>query len=318
MKYFCPVCQKEFNSYSGMWRHKQKKHVNKNILNIKDKKIKKIKIYICDSCGFEFTKKFNLLRHTNICNEKDTKNNSNSVVSNKLTDNNQSNVNKNINDSDDNEMLFNKNILIELIKNLKKFNNNQNNQNNQNIKIKIKINNEINNGNIDNSINKSIDNRQQFNFNIVALGNEKLSDVLTDKEQINILKKNYNCLEHIIKYVHFNEKYPQFHNMLINDLKSNKAFIYDDIKHDFTVIKKTDLLHNLIENRVTDIEDFYSRHSDNLQPITKNIIKKFVDNIMIEAENPKSKYLKDKQDSIEILMYNERQIVSETKKKLGK
>lgn len=32
MKYFCSVCQKDFSSYSGMWRHKHKQHYNKNIM----------------------------------------------------------------------------------------------------------------------------------------------------------------------------------------------------------------------------------------------------------------------------------------------
>jgi len=139
---------------------------------------------------------------------------------------------------------------------------------------------------------------------------------LTEKEQIKILNKRYGCLEHIIRHVHFNDKYPQFQNMLINDLKSNKALIFDANKNDFIVIKKDDLLDNLIESRINDIEDFYANHSNTLKSTTKNIIEKYVTKLTVEYDKPKSIYLKQKKDDIQMLMYNEKETIKTMRKTL--
>ena len=99
----------------------------------------------------------------------------------------------------------------------------------------------------------------------INFGNEDLMNEFTDKEQIKILNKRYNCLEYLIEYTHFNDKFPQFQNMYIDDLKSNKAHIYDKHKQDFKVVNKNEMLDDLIENRLNDINDFYQKNSTNLK-----------------------------------------------------
>ena len=46
------------------------------------------------------------------------------------------------------------------------------------------------------------------NINIVSLGNENLSEVLTTQEKLGILKQKEQALDEIIKYTHFNKKFP--------------------------------------------------------------------------------------------------------------
>ena len=69
------------------------------------------------------------------------------------------------------------------------------------------INNNINNGNINNGIvnNNNI-------INIIPLGNEKLNDILSDNEKISILNKKHNCINELIHKIHISsdEKYKKF------------------------------------------------------------------------------------------------------------
>jgi hypothetical protein len=122
----------------------------------------------------------------------------------------------------------------------------------------------------------------------------------------------------MIKYIHFNDKKPEFHNVLIDDLKSNKGHIYDSDKDNFKVILKSELIDEIIENRLNDIEEFYELNSDILKNTTKTIITKYLNKIVSEIDRDNSKYIKDKKNKLEILMYNERDIVKNTKNKLIK
>ena len=64
-----------------------------------------------------------------------------------------------------------------------------------------KINNQLNNEGIINITN---------NINIVQLGHENLSEILSDKEKITILNKRANGLREIVDLVHISNKYSQF------------------------------------------------------------------------------------------------------------
>jgi hypothetical protein len=63
-------------------------------------------------------------------------------------------------------------------------------------------NNNSNNTNSNNTINNTI--------NIIALGKEKLSEIYSIQEKVNILKHGHNCFTKLIEYTHTNDKYPQF------------------------------------------------------------------------------------------------------------
>jgi hypothetical protein len=188
-------------------------------------------------------------------------------------------------------------------------------------KVSNQVNSQNTNSNNANSNNTNISNNNNNNtnnINIITLGNENLSDILSNTEQINILNQKYNCLEYIIKYIHFNNKFPQFQNILIDDIKSNKGYVYDKNVDDFRIMKKGDLIDNIIENRLNDIEEFCQINSKSLRQNTKNIITKFVTGVVNEYENPKSNYIKELKNDIDILMYNERKLIKNNHKILKK
>lgn len=174
----------------------------------------------------------------------------------------------------------------------------------------------ITNGN--NNIN-GYNNNNQYNNSInviVNMGDENLSELLTVKEQLKILNKRNKCLEYIIQYIHCNDKFPQFKNVMISDLKSNTAFKFDSNVKDFIVVKKDELLDDLIENRLNDIEEFCTNNIDDVKKTTKKRIGNYISKIEREFEDPKSKFIKEQKKNLELTMYNARDMVKPIQKEL--
>jgi hypothetical protein len=112
----------------------------------------------------------------------------------------------------------------------------------------------INNNNNNNTINNIINNNNNY---IIGIGNENLDEVFSRKEKLDILRRGYSCLDYLIEYVHFNENYPQFKNILITNLQNNLAYKYDEDKKIFITISKERLLEDIISERMYDINTFY-------------------------------------------------------------
>jgi hypothetical protein len=150
-----------------------------------------------------------------------------------------------------------------------------------------------------NNTNCGIINNGTINYNIIQLGDENLLDVLSKKEQIMILNKKHQSLNHMIEYVHFNNNFPQYKNIAITNMKDGLAYMYDKEKNKFIAIKKEELLNTVIEMRMLDIEEFYSNNEDELDPKTKVNIKKFINKITND-----DKYFEFKKSDIKLLLYN--------------
>lgn len=161
-------------------------------------------------------------------------------------------------------------------------------------------------------------NTQNITNVIVNLGNENLAELLSAKEQIKILNKRNKCLEYAIQYIHFNDRFPQFKNIMIDDLKSDKAFKFDINKKDYIVVKKDELLDDIIENRLSDIDEFRTINEDELGKVTKQRVEKYTKKMVKEFENPKSQFIKDQKKNIEAIMYNERDTIKPIQKKIRK
>ena len=114
-----------------------------------------------------------------------------------------------------------------------------------------------------------------------------------------ILNKKHQSLNHMIEYVHFNNKYSQFRNIAITNMKDGLAHMYDKEKNKFIAIKKDELLNTVIEMRMLDIEDFYANNEDYLDQKTKTNIKKFI-NKMSKDET----FYEFKKSDIKLLLYN--------------
>jgi hypothetical protein len=73
-------------------------------------------------------------------------------------------------------------------------------------------------------INKQLINNNITNNTVnIKFGSEKLSDILNEKEMINILNNCKMCIKESI-IVHFNDNRPEFKNILITNLRDQYIF----------------------------------------------------------------------------------------------
>jgi len=139
----------------------------------------------------------------------------------------------------------------------------------------------------------------------ISLGNENLSDVLSLQEQINILKQKNEALETLIKHVHFNKKYPQFHNIAIDD---NKGYIYDETSKKFTEVPKEELMMDIIESRMNDICDFNDDNRMRLSRKKYEYMKSYINMFNINH------FVNKKMECVEPIIYSGTQRLLDSKK----
>ena len=118
------------------------------------------------------------------------------------------------------------------------------------------------------------------------------------------LKYRYCSLHHLVEYAHFNDKYPQFKNILITNTQNTLAYKYDNKKKQFVAVNKDELLDDIVGERMCDINSFYEELENELDEKTKEILDKVKDKI---ESDPAYKELKKK--DIKLIIYNNRKKV---------
>jgi hypothetical protein len=288
----CSYCNKEYSSYSSRSNHIKKFHTNNKTPKPSKSEVSSSNItqklenqpqknLICEYCKKDFSRKDNLTRHENNC---------------KIKKEHYNKLQKEIDElKKQNEQLKTQNEeLSKLMKNIIK-------------KVKInkdslnKINNIINNT-TNNTINNITNNTINNTINIVALGKENLSEVFTIQEKLNILKYGKQCFTKLIEYTHTNDKYPQFKNIMITNLKDKLGYIYNSSTNKFDAINKDELLNDIISEQSIYIYDFKDECEQKLtlneRERVQYVIDKFNNNCPI-FEN------KQKED-IKLIIYNNR------------
>jgi hypothetical protein len=170
---------------------------------------------------------------------------------------------------------------------------------NKNGKIHYKTLQKINNNS--NNTNSNNTNNIQNNINIIGFSNENIDKLFTSEEKLNIMRKRYMCLDYLIKYVHFNEKYPQLNNIKITNLRDNIAHKYNDEKKKFIATTKDELISDLISERMHDIEDFtFDEDAYNkLDKRNKAIISDLYDQFMDDDD-----FVNKRKDKYKLMLYN--------------
>jgi hypothetical protein len=305
-KYRCEICNYNYSSRQNLWKHNKKYHTvdttsktpkmtkndptpsnsppntsknhNKNtednIMENENKNNynKKSEELSCEHCNKKFTRIDNLNRHKKSrCKKK--KENDESLKK-------------------ENELL--KNQVQQILEILKK---DKSHQKIQKINKQLNGNNNIvgnNNNNVNNIVNNNI---------IIELGKEKLYEVFSKKEQINVLNQGHSCLEYLIKYAHFNEKYPQYQNIMITNLQNDLAYKYNSKTNNFDAIKKSELLSELVSERMFDINEFFDNYKTSIDAKMRNNIEKFIENM------EKPSYENEKKKDIKIILYNNKELI---------
>jgi hypothetical protein len=173
----------------------------------------------------------------------------------------------------------------------------------------------LNNMLINNALNNNSNNinSNNTNYNILSIGNENIPEVLSLIEKKKIMNARYLCLEKMVEIA-------EVKNIVITNLKDNIAYKFDQTKGYFITTTKNEVLNDIIDNRITDIEEIYDELSttNKINQDTKNIINKFLEKIqnndekfVDENENATyDNYKSYKSNKIKILIYNNNQKIS--------
>ena len=286
MEYKCNICIKHYKSYQTLWKHNKQFHnnvpqISSTKLNISSKNPQITSKYNCCYCNKTLSRIDNLKRHEKTCK----------------------NINK-------------QNIEMQLQLSQKE---------NEILKLKLKIEKtnkmhpksfkKLNNMLINNALNNNSNNinSNNTNYNILSIGNENIPEVLSLIEKKKIMNARYLCLEEMVEIA-------EVKNIVITNLKDNIAYKFDQTKGYFITTTKNEVLNDIIDNRITDIEEIYDELSttNKINQDTKNIINKFLEKIqnndekfVDENENATyDNYKSYKSNKIKILIYNNNQKIS--------
>jgi hypothetical protein len=111
--------------------------------------------------------------------------------------------------------------------------------------MKVTNNNKINNGTVNNG---TINN----NIVLIGYGKEELAKI-DKKDIIKSLKKGFYSTIQLTEAVHFNPKYPEYHNVYISNIKDKYAMMYDG--KEWTLTRRAELIDRLYETKRDYIED---------------------------------------------------------------
>jgi len=150
---------------------------------------------------------------------------------------------------------------------------------------------------------------------LVSFGNENIND-LTDDEQAEILYKGHLYNKNIIKYLYTNSRLPQYHTLLITNLKSkfgkyfyNNEWLIKDIDELTTDIRNNNriILGKIMKNRAR-LQEKYKYHTT--IKLTDLMLENTMDYI---NNNPDKEQSKSYNKTIKELLYTYSVVIKNTK-----
>jgi hypothetical protein len=141
------------------------------------------------------------------------------------------------------------------------------------------------------------------NIILVGYGQEDLAKL--DKTEImKALQNGYYSTVKLTETVHFNPKYPEYHNVYISNMKDKYAMIFDG--KNWTLTTKEDLIAKIYDDKKNYIEENLEEFVNSLQPSRKRALERWLDT---DDDDQKIREIKE---NIKLLLYNSRQIALDT------
>ena len=233
MEYKCNTCDKKYVSYKSLWNHNKKFHTIKNVQNVAPNVVQcpenvsnvvhdvAVNIQqenkICKKCNKTFCDRIYRWRHEKKCNQVKNQKSEIELMKKQIED---------IKQESKKEMESLKNQLQKALK--------------IHPKTLQKINKQLNN-------NGTINNNT---INIIQLGKEDLSKMLSTDEKMKILNRQAMGINDLVKLVHTSGKYKKCMNVYITNLQNTIGYMYDEKQNTFIAVNKNELLNDLLDSRM--------------------------------------------------------------------
>jgi len=168
----------------------------------------------------------------------------------------------------------------------------------------INVNNNINNGTINNNSNN-------INIHLVAFGKEKMNFVIDDIAKI---CQGNKTIPNLINYMHFDANKPENHNIYMPNRKNKKeVFVYDG--ENWMLSDKKEIVEQLIDKGIMYMEGKIDELQNKISESKLNAIQRAIDTYNdIDDEGNKEAVNKITND-IELILYNKKDMVINTKNK---
>jgi hypothetical protein len=267
-------------------------------------------LYTCNLCNKSFTRKSNYESHKNrkkICTGQKNKIkpinntlNSNSIMCNycKKIFTHKNSLYRHIsisckvkqNNEKEKEIIFNK--LIEEMKELK-----EEIKKIKSSKTKV-INNNIQQNNIQHQTN---------NIKLVCYGMEDMSRI--DEEIKKSLMKGFSAALDLTDRIHFNPKYPEYHNIYIPNIKEKYAMVYkNDI---WNLILRDDVVDDIYDTKKEILEESFKKFYKTLNNTMRNSFE-----VWLNTPEDDKKILQIK-ERIKLLLFNKRNMIINSANKVN-
>lgn len=294
----CNLCNKIFS---------RKVTLNNHIKN----KICINKKYSCTFCGRKYNNTQNTYRHMKRCpkNEINIINCNNNIANNtEYINGNNNAVNNTIDDLIDTL----DNVINDDLDNI----NNRDNENLEKIRdiylkklinslVKLNKNKNVNTNIINNKINNKVN-----ATTLIAYGKEDMSKI--DKNDLlKAFRLGFNSTIKLTEIVHFNPKYPEYHNIYIPSAKGQRmkdkyAMKYNGIE--WELVNKNDLIESIYDDKKNYIEVNLNDFVNSLTKSQKDALRRWMD---VADEDDKIKSIKE---NMKLLLYNKRSTPIRNKK----
>lgn len=279
----CPNCDKSFSSNQRL-----RYHVDNNVC---------MKRHRCDHCSATFSSKNTLNRHVReYCKEKVIEDEKNRIL-NLLLENQIKLQNENSERYAAYERLLENQIKIQMeSKNLKDEIERMKTQTSTKKSGSKKI--------VQNMINNqgtvNINNGEVHNYYLVGYGKEDL-DRIDKKDLLKGMRSGFNSTLNLIDAVHFNPKYPEFHNVYISSMKNKYAMMYDG--NDWTLVMKDYLIDKLYDDKRDFIDENLDEFLESLTPSQQRALNRWLN---VDDDHH---YVKKIKNDIKLMLYNKRRLV---------
>ena len=182
-------------------------------------------------------------------------------------------------------------------------------QENRDLKKYVKTN---KGGTVNNSANNVINGDVNISNNVVnnnivlvGYGKEDLSKV-DHADLLKGISMGFNSTLKLIDTVHFNPKYPEFHNVYISSMKNKYAMMYDG--NDWTLVMKDYLIDKLYDDKRNYIEENLDEFLNSLTVSQQKALHRWLN---VDDDHH---YVKKIKNDIKLLLYNKRKLVTALEK----